>query len=84
MSRQPGTHSDILSSRWNRDTHVTPARISSIVFDFVNPERMRRKEIVDAMTMMIRTETVLMMLQTMTGINRRRVIKDNSTALAVR
>jgi hypothetical protein len=36
------------------------------------------------MTTPIRTEVVLMILQMMTGIRRRSVIKNNSNALAIR
>jgi hypothetical protein len=63
--------------------YVAPAMISSIVLDFANLDSIRRKKIVDAMTMTIRIEKVLMMLQMMTGIRRRTVINNNSNALAV-
>lgn len=58
-------------------------RISFIVFDLVNPESIKRKEIVDAMTTTIRPEVVLTMLQITTGPSSRRVMNSNSSALAV-
>ena len=66
------------------ETHVAAASINSIVLDFVNPESMRRLEIVDATTTIIRTEMVLIMLQMTTGISRRSVIKNSSNVLAIR
>ena len=66
------------------DTHVAAARISSIVLDFVNPESMRRKRIVDSMTITIRIEVVLMILQMTTGISRITVTKNKSNTLAIR
>jgi hypothetical protein len=65
-------------------TYVAPARINSIVFDFVNQERIRRYEIVDSITTTILTEIVLIRLHIMTGIIRRSVTKNNSNAFAIR
>jgi hypothetical protein len=66
------------------NTYVAPARINSIVLDFVKDERMRRYEIVDSITIVIRTEIALMRLHITTGIIKRSVIRKNNSAFAVR
>ncbi len=53
-------------------SYVVPARINSIAFDRVNPERMNRWDIVDSITMNIGIEIVLIMLQMTTGISKRK------------
>ena len=63
---------------------MAPARINSIVLDFVNQERIKRYEIVHSIMMTIRTELVLIRLHMMTGIIRRSVIRKINTIFAVR
>lgn len=64
--------------------YVAPARIKSVVLDFAKQASMSSYEIVDIITMMIRTEKVLTRLHIMTGIIRRRVTKTIKRAFAVR
>ena len=65
------------------ETHVAPAMINSIVLDLVNSENISRKQIVDIITMMMRAEIVLTMLQMITGVRRSSVIRINRIAFAV-
>lgn len=57
--------------------------MSSIAFDLVNLDRIKRDNIVEAITTTIRPEAELTMLQITTSASSRRIIKSNSIALAV-
>lgn len=65
-------------------THVAPAIISSIVFDFARIERMRRYDMVNIIITITRSDALWVILHRMTGAKRSIVIMNKSSALAAR